>query len=186
MLAFLQESVDISARAGHAAGIEAVQQHDGSPVAVWNGVQAGRHGSSFRQPVATQQGHGVRCRIRLRSDQGRTIFLTLLTFRGSLSDVSASWQRRAESSEGQHRDGDHGLGRVESERQAGVDADAGVDRFDPRVGQVVGERVADRVVVAGGSTARLRRKLRCANGWPTRATGPTASSPCAPAAGRPA
>ena len=48
------------------------------------------------------------------------------------------------AAEGEHGEGDQGVGDVEAERDAGDESDLGVDRFDPAVGQAVLDRGEDR------------------------------------------
>ena len=55
----------------------------------------------------------------------------------------------------EHDQGDECVDGLESERDAGKESDLGVDRFDPGVGQVVGEGVGDVVLVVADAAGQF-------------------------------
>ena len=61
----------------------------------------------------------------------------------------------AVSCEGEHGQGDEGVGGGEAEGDAGEESDLGVDRFDESVGEAVGDGGEDLLAVAGDATLEL-------------------------------
>jgi hypothetical protein len=73
--------------------------------------------------------------------------------------VVSPWQRRAEIGEGQHRQGDQGVGAVEAEGAACEQSDLGVDRLDAGVGEPVADCGGDPGALVGDRARELDERL---------------------------
>lgn len=76
------------------------------------------------------------------------------------------WQGWAEVGEGEHRQGDEGVGAVEAEGAAGDQPDLGVDRLDTRVGEAVLDCGQDPGALLGDGAGELDERRQAASARP--------------------
>jgi tetratricopeptide (TPR) repeat protein len=94
-----------------------------------------------------------RCLVQLGHPDGRTRLVEALLLHPWVR-LGASGQRRTQPAEGEHGQADQRLRRLEPERDAGQQAQLGVDRLHSSVGGAVQQTGHDRVAVDGDRTGQ--------------------------------